>query len=127
MIMARARGRAHSRCLAVFLLSIHSTIGCVHASSPLELTSPDPAQDQGKIAGYYSREADFYRLKAAELSQRVLVYEGLFGPDSEWVKGTRLLVQFYEDAAKEHERLAGLHLSLAGHGRQASSVKPASP
>jgi hypothetical protein len=43
-----------------------------------------------------------------------VVYEGLFGRESEWVTGTRLLKQFYEEVAREQDRLADLHLELSG-------------
>ena len=111
------RGRTCNRATLLLIPLAIATLGCVRGSAPLDLTSLDPAQDQWKIAGYHSREAVILRLKADELSQRVVVYERLFGHDSEWATGTRLLVQFYEDAAKEQERLAGLHLDIAGHGR----------
>ena len=81
------RGRTCSRSLVGFLPLAFAVLGCAHGSEPLDLTSPNPASDQRKIANYYSREAEFFRLKADELSQRIVVYEGLFGPDSEWVKG----------------------------------------
>ena len=45
------------------------------------------------------------------------MYERLFGPKSDWVEGTRLLAQFYEDAAAEQERMAARHLE-AVPGRQ---------
>ncbi|HLZ35697.1 MAG TPA: hypothetical protein VKP13_16965 [Nitrospira sp.] len=126
--MNTTRGQqTYSRGLMLFLPLVLGTLGCVRTSSPLDLTSPDPAQDQRKIAGYYSREADFYRLKADEFSQRAHVYEDLFGSDSEWVKGARLLIHFYEDAAKEQERLSSLHLNLAAHGRHDHSAKPVTP
>lgn len=105
-----------------------ATVGCVRTAAPLDLTSTDLNYDQNKIAGYYSREAVFFRLKAQELAQRVLVYEGLFGTDSEWVKGARLLEQYYEDAAQEQDRLARQHLGLDGHEqRPARQVRPAIP
>lgn len=111
------RGHACNRAGFCALLLALAALGCARAPAPLDLTSLDPAQDQWKIAGYHSREATLLRVNAEELSQRVVAYERLFGRDSEWVTGTRLLVQFYEDAAKEQERLAGRHLDLAGHGR----------
>ena len=110
-----------------FLPLALAVLGCAHGTEPLDLTSPDPASDQRKIANYYSREADFFRLKAEELSQRIVVYEGLFGPDSEWVKGTRLLERFYKDSAEEQERRASSHLGLAGQERSAPHVRSVSP
>ena len=57
------------------------------------------------------------RQMAHDLSHRALMYERLFGPKSDWVEGTRLLAQFYEDAAAEQERMAARHLE-AVPGRQ---------
>lgn len=115
--MDTTRGRLcnHAGLLVLFLAA--AGLGCARTPVPLDLTSPDPSQDQRKIAGYHSREATLFRLKAEELSQQVVVYERLFGPESEWVEGARILVQFYEDAAKEQERLAGWHLGIADNGR----------
>jgi hypothetical protein len=54
------------------------------------------------------------RQQAEALTHRAVVYEQLFGRESEWVSGTRLLAQFYEEEAREAERLADLHLELGG-------------
>jgi len=101
-------------------------LSCTRSPGPLDLTSQDPSQDQRKIASYHTQQAVLLRLKAEELSQRVLVYEHLFGGESEWVSGARLLVQFYEEAAKEQERLADWHLGIAGNGHR-PSMRPTSP
>jgi hypothetical protein len=121
------RGRRCNQAGLFVLLAMVTAGGCVRAPAPLDLASSDPFQDQWKIAGYHSREAVILRLEADELQQRVAVYERLFGADSEWVTGTRLLAQFYEEAAQEQERLANLHLDLARHPRQAPLVKSAIP
>ncbi|MER3424942.1 MAG: hypothetical protein C4293_18675 [Nitrospiraceae bacterium] len=105
--------------LAIFLI-----IGCINPAPPLDLSSREPSQDQWKIAEYYSHEAAVLRQKAQEMYARAQVYERLFGSDSEWVKGSRLLAQSYEDAAREHERLADEHLELAGGQRPPQLVKP---
>jgi len=121
------RGRTCSRSMVVFLPLAFAVLGCAHGTEPLDLTSPDPASDQRKIANYYSREAEFFRFKADELSQRIVLYEGLFGPDSEWVKGARLLEQFYKDSAEEQDRRASSHLGLAGQERSAPRARSVSP
>jgi hypothetical protein len=121
------RGRRCNQPGLLVLLAMVTALGCVRAPAPLDLASSDPFQDQWKIAGYYRHEASLFRLKADELQQRVAVYERLFGADSEWVMGTRLLAQYYEEAAQEQERLANLHLDLARHPRQAPLVGSASP
>jgi hypothetical protein len=96
--------------------------GCTGGSTAvLELGSQDSEQDHWAIASYYSREAAVSRQQAEEMTNRVAIYERLFGPESDWVAGTRLLVQFYEEEAREQERLADLHLEL---GRGRSSNRP---
>jgi len=81
------------------------------------LTTYDANQDQRTIAEFYSQEAARLRQKSEEMSIRIAVYERLFGPDSDWVAGTRLLAQSYEEAAKEHERMAGKHLGVSSGRR----------
>jgi hypothetical protein len=100
--------------LLVLLLAVFLQPGCSRISTvPLELTNLDQSQDQEKIAAYYRHEAAVARQQAEELHHRAMVYERLFGPESEWVSGTRLLVQFYEDAGHEAEQLAQRHLKIA--------------
>jgi hypothetical protein len=84
----------------------------------------DPSPDQWRIAEAYSREAMRLRQKAQELSHRVVVYEHLFGKDSDWVSGTRVLTQSFEDAAQEHERVAQQHVDLARGQRMPRIVGP---
>lgn len=121
------RGRRCKRAgLFVLLAMMVAGLSCARPPGPLDLTSQDPSQDQRKIASYHTQQAVALRLKAEELSQRVLVYERLFGGESEWVSGARLLVQFYEDEAKEQERLADWHLGIAGNGHR-PSMRPTSP
>jgi hypothetical protein len=97
----------------VLLLGFLLVSGCTRGpTAVLDPVSRDPGQDQWAIASYYSRQAAMSRQQAEELTHRAVVYEGLFGPESEWVTGTRLLVRFYEEAASEQERLADLHLEL---------------
>jgi len=93
------------------------TDGCTGPRVDLDLMAYDQTQDQRKIAEFYSQEAARLQEKSEELSARIAVYERLFGPDSDWVAGTRLLAQSYEEAAKEHERTAAKHLGLASGRR----------
>ncbi|MGH7184261.1 MAG: hypothetical protein ACREJN_20125 [Nitrospiraceae bacterium] len=97
----------------VFLLS-----GCTGGSRNVQdLTSHDSGHHHHwAIVSYYSREAAMSRQQTEEMTSRVATYERLFGPDSDWVAGTRFLVEFYEEAAREQECLADLHLEL-GRGR----------
>lgn len=89
-----------------------------------DLSSFDTSTDQRLIARYYQEEAFRLRQQADELDVRREVYERMFGPESDWVSGTRLLAQSYRFAADDHERLAKEHLE-AGRGRPpASSLRP---
>jgi len=86
----------------------------------------DPAQDHRQIATYYNHEATKLRQISEEMSirmARMAVYERLLGPTSDWVNGTRLLTQSYEDAAREHEQKAREHLELIHASRPPSVVR----
>jgi hypothetical protein len=87
--------------------------GCTNRTVVLDPVSRDPVQDHGAIAIYYSHEAAVSRQQVEELSDRVVIYERLFGQESDWVTGTKLLVQFYQEMALEQDRLADLHLNLS--------------
>lgn len=107
-------------------LGIVVMIGCTIPTTKeeLELTTHNPSQDHGKIAAYYSHEAAKLRQASEEMSVRITVYERLFGPMSDWVVGTRLLTQSYEDAAKELERKAHEHIELAQGSLPSSVTRP---
>ncbi|BCA56162.1 hypothetical protein W02_33020 [Nitrospira sp. KM1] len=88
-----------------------SAVACMRSGAPLDLQSFDPASDQHRIASYYSREASVLRHKSREAVEQAAAYEQVFGPDSEWVSGARLLAQFYEAEAQKRERMAWEHLN----------------
>ena len=98
----------------VFLLGLLLVSGCT--SGPTDVLDPvsrDPDQDHGAIASYYTREAALSRQQVEEMTDRAVLYEGLFGRESDWVAGTKLLVKFYQEMALEQDRLADLHLKLS--------------
>jgi len=107
------KGHMDSRRMSVFLFLTCVAPGCANPKAPLDLTTSDPAVDQRQIAGIHSREAEYYRVKAEELAERITTYESLFGPESDWVRGARLLKKFYETAADEEDYLAYGHLKIA--------------
>ena len=86
------------------------TFSCARPAAPLDLISEDPAHDQRLIAAYYEKEAATLRQKAALVSEQAAAYALLFGPDSEWASGARLLAEFYHSKADERSRLASQHL-----------------
>ena len=98
---------ANNRHAVMLLPAALLLVGCHKPAAPLNLNATAPAYEQSNIAGYHDNEAAFFRLKARELHQRMLVYWQLFGPDSDWVQGARILARFYEEAAQEQERLSG--------------------
>ena len=111
--------------ILILLLAIFFQPGCSGKSTaPLDMTALDPGPDHGKIAAYYHHEAVVSRQQAEELTHRAVVYERLFGPESEWVTGTRLLAQFYEEAARDEEQLARRHLELLGGAQSPSPSIP---
>ena len=91
-----------------------TTVSCTKAGAPLSLSSQDPLHDQQHIATYYRREATLLRRKSVDVKMQAAAYERLFGRDSEWVSGARLLTQFYEEEANERDRLATQHLGQIG-------------
>ena len=103
-----------SRCQPIPLAAIAWVmVGCGAARAPLNLTSMDPMTDQRTIADYYKQDAETLRLKSRALIERIAVYQHLFGPDSEWVIGARLLAEYYEQAAINDDHQALMHLSIA--------------
>jgi hypothetical protein len=76
------------------------------------MSSLDPSQNQGDLAALYSDQARALGQKAEALRQQAAVYARVFGPDSEWVRGARLLAEYYESAAQEAERQADRHIGL---------------
>lgn len=93
-------------------LSLLLGIACTGLRMPVDMSSLDSSRDQDAIAALYSDQAGSLRQKAETLRQQAVVYAHLFGPDSEWVRGARLLATYYEDAAQESERQAGKHIGL---------------
>ena len=86
--------------------------GCLDARAPLELSMLEPSPAQAKIAEYHFQEAAKMRQRAEEQLERARLYEGLFGAESDWVAGSRLLAQSYEEEARSHEDQGRKHLRL---------------
>ena len=100
--------------IRVLLLGFLLHAGCSGGPvAPLDMTTLDPGDDHEKIASYYRHEAVASRQQAEEMVNQAAIYEQLFGRESDWVSGTRLLVRFYEQVAREQDQLAELHLKLS--------------
>ena len=100
--------------LLACLLSAACHRGPILPLAPLHTASLDPTQDHVSLASMYVRQAARSRELAEEQANRALVYERLFGADSDWVSSARLLYQFYENAARDQEHQANWHLNMAG-------------
>lgn len=112
--------------LPFLILAAAIMIGCTASKTELDLTTYGPAQDHQKIAAYYNHEAAKLRQASEEMAVRITVYEQLFGPTSDWVTGTRLLTQSYDNEAKELERKARQHLEIIHQSRPPSVARPGS-
>lgn len=88
----------------------------------MTLDAHNPSHDGRKIATYHANQADTLRKKAEDISEQATAYERLFGTDSEWVAGARLLSQYYEEEAKEQEQLALRYREAPGHQHSQSGL-----
>ena len=119
------------RPLAVIVLITCLVFTACHQGPILPLASidtasrNDPTQDHVKMASFYVRRAMRSRELAGEQANRALVYERMFGAESDWVSSARLLSQFYENEAREQEREANWHLEMAG--QRADTRRETSP
>lgn len=95
------------------MLAVCLLVGCSRPQTELSLKMYTEHHDQQKIAEFYAQEAIRSRQMAQDLFRRVKVYERLFGPSSDWVVGTRVLAESYEEATHENERAAARHLAAA--------------
>src|SRR6478609_10764431 len=109
---------------ASIILGLLFQFGCSSGlTAPLEMTTLNPGDDHQTIARHYRHEASLSRQQVDELSNQAAAYEQLFGQESDWVSGTRLLVQFYQEVAQEQDRLAELHMNL-GKDRSSKHAVP---
>jgi hypothetical protein len=105
-------GRILRRAALILTLVMVLVWGCSQESKELSLASYGSSVDQRLIADYYLQEARRFRQQADELDARIEMYEQMFGHGSDWVSGTRLLVESYRHVAEERERLARRHLEV---------------
>lgn len=99
--------------LSFLLLGVLLQVGCSGTpTAPLEMTTLNPGGAHETIARHYHHAAMLARQQAEELANQAAVYAQLFGQESDWVYGTTLLVRFYEEIAREQDRLAEQHLKL---------------
>lgn len=100
-----------------------SVISCARTQEPLTLDAHDLSHDGRKIAAYHANQAEVMRRKAEDISEQATAYERLFGVESEWVAGARLLSQYYAEEAKEQEQLALRYRGALAHQQSQSDLK----
>ena len=99
--------------------------GCSAADREFDLHSFNTSIDQRLIARYYQNEAFRYRQQAEASDARAQMYERMFGRESDWVSGAKLLAESYRLAADDRERLAQEHLQAGRDAKSAaSSIRP---
>jgi hypothetical protein len=95
---------------------------CVSPES-IDLSSYDPLHDQTAIAGYYRNQAIAMHGKANAQVTAAARYEALFGPEADLVSGARSLARYYEQTAKELDRLAEGHETVARTGKRPTAIQ----
>jgi hypothetical protein len=95
-----AQGKSKAYSYVVVCLVVCFIVGCSRASQPSGTATQTVGFNQPS-----QTEVSFFKQQAQELHQRILIYEDLFGSESDWVKGTRLLERFYEESALGHDRI----------------------
>lgn len=94
------------RLIVLVAVCIPSIQSCSASPTVPDFYGVGPADDQSTIGEYYRQEATVFRQRANVMAERATAYGQLFGEESEWVNGARLLGEFYQQNARERERLA---------------------
>ncbi|MDF0676052.1 MAG: hypothetical protein P0120_17225 [Nitrospira sp.] len=95
----------------ILLVCLMASGGCA-SREPLDSSSDDPSYDQTAITNLYRNRAADMHEKANAQATAATRYEALFGPEADLVSGARSLASYYEQTAKEFERLAEAHASV---------------
>jgi hypothetical protein len=94
------------RLIVLFAVCMFGVQSCSASPTVLDFYTVQSPEEQRAIGEYYRQEAVIFRQRADEMAERITAYRQLFGEDSEWVSGARLLSEYYQQEARERERLA---------------------
>ena len=97
--------------LMTCMLNIH---GCSASPKFLDFNAAETADERRAISEFYRKEAIMFRQKADEMAERATAYGPLFGKESDWVTGARLLGEYYQQEARDRQRLADQYDSFSG-------------
>jgi hypothetical protein len=103
---------------ALILVCSLAAAGCAQPVKTIDTASFGPSQDQQTIVSSYRAEAIVLKEKAAAIAESTSRYEQLFGHQSDWVSGAKLLSQYYAVAAQDLERRAEAYEEAARTGPQ---------
>jgi hypothetical protein len=102
------------RLIVLVAVCIPSIQSCSASPTVPDFYGVGPADEQSTIGEYYRQEAAVFRQRANVMAERATAYRQLFGEESEWVSGARALGEFYQQKARERERLADQYQSPSG-------------
>ncbi len=94
------------RLVAVFAACMLDMQGCSASPKFSDFNAAETADERSTVAEFYRKEAIMFRQKADEMAERATAYRQLFGEESEWVSGARLLGEYYRQEARDRDRLA---------------------
>lgn len=100
-----------SQSLFLCCIFIAGISGCA-VSESIDLDSYGPSHNQAEIATYYRNQAVAMREKADAQATAAVRYEALFGAEADLVSGAKSLAHYYEQTARELERVAEAHAAV---------------
>jgi hypothetical protein len=103
-----------TRLVFVLITCMFDLHGCSASPKLLDFNAVETADERRAVSEFYRKEAIMFRQKADELAERVIAYRPLFGEESDWVTGARLLVEYYQQEARDRQRLADQYDSSSG-------------
>lgn len=103
------------RLFVAVLISTFGLQGCSASPKQLDFNAPETTADRRALSEFYKKEAIMLRQKADEMAQRATAYRPLFGEESDWVAGARLLGEYYRQEAEDRQRLADEYGSPSGY------------
>jgi hypothetical protein len=106
--------QAPIRLIVAVMTSMLDLQGCSASPKLLDFNSAETTTDRRALSELYRKEATMFRQKADEMAERATAYGPLFGEESDWVAGARLLGEYYRQEADDRQRLADEYGSPSG-------------
>ncbi len=113
--------RALTWLVFVLITCMFNLHGCSASPKLLDFNAAETADERRAISEFYRKEAIMFRQKADEMQERATAYRPLFGEESDWVTGARLLGEYYQQEARDRQRLSDQYDSFSGRPLSAPS------